>query len=285
MNQGAAKRQVSTNDTIRIAAFNGNGSAGEWEIKKETLSIGRVSTNDVCLDDKKVSRTHCTVELRAEGLYLKDGGSSNGTWVNGQKISEVLLKALDVVVISGYRLQLSVERAPAPVAAPWDENTRVSPETAEKTPAEDASNVIPMRPSKGVVPESIERSVRTEIVEVPKMEAEAKASVLEPRLDRVIEKAIEKSEPVKAASPSRPAVMYVGGKRIVSKPAPMAKTNAQSAPATVKVAIEKKPMSKGMKIGLVLGGLFAFGMFFLVTVGGAAAWYFYTHQAHAVRHF
>ena len=92
MNQSAAKRQGSTLDTIRIAAFNGNGSAGEWELKKDMLTIGRVSTNDVCLNDKKVSRTHCTIEMRPEGLFLKDGGSSNGTWVNGQKAHEILLK-------------------------------------------------------------------------------------------------------------------------------------------------------------------------------------------------
>jgi len=299
MNQVAAKRQVSQ-DTIRIAAFNGNGSAGEWEIKKELLIIGRISTNDVCLNDKKVSRTHCTVELRPEGLFLKDGGSSNGTWVNGQKVSEILLKDLDVVVISGYRLQLSLERAPA--SAPWDDKTALSPEVADSTPAEE-DNVIPMRKS-GVLPTApaAERSIRTEIVERPKMEAEAKAAVAEPKLANVIEKAIEAPAKAEAAKPvvaekpatTRPAVMYVGGKRVVNKPAPMQKTNPQTksaaATSTVKVAKpvvagEKKPMSKGMKIALALGRLFAFGMFFLLTVGGGIIWYVMSHQHHVVRHF
>lgn len=64
----------------------------------QTFNIGRNSANDIVLDDKMVSRQHAQLIVLENGqVTIKDLGSSNGTFVNGNKITECNLKAGDIV--------------------------------------------------------------------------------------------------------------------------------------------------------------------------------------------
>lgn len=51
------------------------------------LKIGRTAPADVILADTKVSRSHCKVELKDNELYVLDLNSTNGTYVNGERIA------------------------------------------------------------------------------------------------------------------------------------------------------------------------------------------------------
>lgn len=51
-----------------------------------TLTVGRNEDNDIILNDKKVSRKHAIFKLDGQGALLEDLNSSNGTYVNGNKI-------------------------------------------------------------------------------------------------------------------------------------------------------------------------------------------------------
>ena len=69
------------------------------------IKIGKDKSNDIhkaLFDDPGVSRIHCEIFLDDEGnVFLTDKGSTNGTFVNGNKISEPqMLDELDVVLIS-----------------------------------------------------------------------------------------------------------------------------------------------------------------------------------------
>ena len=52
------------------------------------ITIGRTAESDVALDNPSISREHAVVELDKGHAYLTDKGSTNGTRVNGKKISE-----------------------------------------------------------------------------------------------------------------------------------------------------------------------------------------------------
>lgn len=52
------------------------------------ISIGRTSESDVALDNQSISREHALVEHEGGRDYLTDKGSTNGTWVNGEKITK-----------------------------------------------------------------------------------------------------------------------------------------------------------------------------------------------------
>ncbi len=79
---------------------------GSYALDKEELTIGRVSSNDIQLDDPAVSSRHAHI-TRAPNDYLEghydytltDLGSTNGTRVNGRKVSRHLLKHDDKIQI------------------------------------------------------------------------------------------------------------------------------------------------------------------------------------------
>ncbi len=50
------------------------------------LRIGRSADADLQLIDERVSRDHCTLEVTADGVLLRDLGSRNGTWLKGKRI-------------------------------------------------------------------------------------------------------------------------------------------------------------------------------------------------------
>ncbi len=68
------------------------------------FTIGRTQENDILINDFAISRSHALVELRGESYYLKDLGSSNGTYVNGKLIDDrgTLLEDGDTVRFARY---------------------------------------------------------------------------------------------------------------------------------------------------------------------------------------
>ncbi|HVG34335.1 MAG TPA: FHA domain-containing protein, partial [Pyrinomonadaceae bacterium] len=55
----------------------------------DTFLIGRSETAHLCLpDDRFFSRNHCILEIAPPRCFLRDLGSTNGTYVNGQKVQE-----------------------------------------------------------------------------------------------------------------------------------------------------------------------------------------------------
>lgn len=55
------------------------------DLTGERVTVGKGPGNDVVLDDPRVSRLHASLERFAEGWCVNDLGSSNGTFVNGER--------------------------------------------------------------------------------------------------------------------------------------------------------------------------------------------------------
>ena len=74
--------------------------AGEvLPLSDQTLRIGRKKGNDIVLPDEKTSGVHCEIAPEDDRLVLKDLGSTNGTFLDGKRVSEIVLTPGDVVKI------------------------------------------------------------------------------------------------------------------------------------------------------------------------------------------
>ena len=86
-----------------------------------TLVVGRAVTSDVPIYDPTISRRHAEIALTANGVRVKDLGSSNGTFLNGARVTEAEAGANDVVTFGkvAFRVQDVTPPAPRPqVVAP-----------------------------------------------------------------------------------------------------------------------------------------------------------------------
>ncbi len=87
------------------------GTESTWKVV-EGLTLGRLPTNEVCLDNSSVSREHAKVEERTDGFWLIDLNSSNGIQGNGQKQKEVPLRPGDLVTVGSVVLDVVGELVP-----------------------------------------------------------------------------------------------------------------------------------------------------------------------------
>lgn len=77
------------------------GERSSVQLGPEPLLIGRDQQNDVVLDDTRVSRKHAEIRLRLGRYTLYDLQSTNGTYVNGRRVAEVVLNDGDKISIAG----------------------------------------------------------------------------------------------------------------------------------------------------------------------------------------
>ena len=91
-----------------------NGAVqGEFQLKKERMTIGRKPDNDVQIDNLAVSGKHALVITILDDSFLEDLGSTNGTYVNGKLIKKHALRDGDVVGVGKHELKYINEHATA----------------------------------------------------------------------------------------------------------------------------------------------------------------------------
>ncbi len=74
------------------------------QVDRPVMNIGRRRTNHVVIDDPRVSRVHAQLRLRFGRYVLYDLGSMGGTFVNGQRVTECILRHGDVISLAGVAL-------------------------------------------------------------------------------------------------------------------------------------------------------------------------------------
>src|SRR6476469_4768023 len=82
-----------------------DGSVSEVELVKERVTIGRKPHNDIVLDHRAVSSAHATLTVMLDDVILEDLGSTNGTFINGQKVYRHKLAEGDKIAIATFELR------------------------------------------------------------------------------------------------------------------------------------------------------------------------------------
>jgi hypothetical protein len=99
-----------------LEVVRGNERGQTLRLKLKTR-LGRERDNDLTLTDPRVSRYHAWIELVESEWTIRDGGSANGTFVNGKRVSVRPLKADDRITIGDTELAFQPSRPGANVAA------------------------------------------------------------------------------------------------------------------------------------------------------------------------
>lgn len=81
----------------------------EVPLTADPITVGRDPKNDIVLDDRRVSRRHAEIRLRLGRYTLYDLQSTNGTFVNGRRIAEMVLSDDDRITIGGAELLVRLE--------------------------------------------------------------------------------------------------------------------------------------------------------------------------------
>jgi hypothetical protein len=74
------------------------------------LNIGRLDTNDIVLDDYKVSREHAVLKFSKAQIMLVDLASTHGSFVNGERIDRSVIHFGDTIRIVNHEITLSREK-------------------------------------------------------------------------------------------------------------------------------------------------------------------------------
>jgi hypothetical protein len=114
----------SNSRQFSLRFISGKYQGGEYPVAPgRELVIGRSSDIDVALIEDMVSRRHARVFLQSDGLLIEDLGSTNGTFVNGEKIQRARLKEGDKILIG-----TSIIRVATSSGSTWpvpDEDTKI----------------------------------------------------------------------------------------------------------------------------------------------------------------
>ncbi|MGH7943072.1 MAG: FHA domain-containing protein, partial [Limisphaerales bacterium] len=103
-----------------------------YDLATERTTVGRVEDNAFQIAEPSVSSRHCEILLRGGDIVVKDLNSTNGTFINGEKVSESVLKPGQTLRLGNVELKLDAPGAPAA--------------SAPATPA--ASHPAPASPTK-----------------------------------------------------------------------------------------------------------------------------------------
>jgi hypothetical protein len=101
----AGAQQVTVSRLILVK----DGKESSFPLTKDSYTIGRHKNNDIVISNPKVSSFHARIDRGTNGFMLVDLKSRNGSWVNGKKIENELLKTGDEVRLGPAKLTYKVD--------------------------------------------------------------------------------------------------------------------------------------------------------------------------------
>ncbi len=100
----AAALDALPSGSALLVVQRGPSAGSRFLLDTDEVSAGRHPDSDIFLDDVTVSRRHAEFRRTAEGFRVSDVGSLNSTYVNRDRVDDVLLGGGDEVQIGKYRL-------------------------------------------------------------------------------------------------------------------------------------------------------------------------------------
>lgn len=138
------------NDSYRLVVRRGPQPNQVYELEEDVINLGRDITNDIVINDREVSRHHLRLMRGPDGYTIEDLGSTNGTFVNGKRVTgATLLKNGDMLglgetVTLGYELVRQDARPDRVGGSPATPPEPTVPQASQQPPADN-----PYQPPQG----------------------------------------------------------------------------------------------------------------------------------------
>ena len=100
---------------VKLVMFKEDGQRKDFALSGEVTTIGRKEDCELRVPVADVSRKHAQITVGPDGVVLKDLGSSNGTFVNNKRVTELTLKAGDRVVVGPVVFTVQIDGVPEDV--------------------------------------------------------------------------------------------------------------------------------------------------------------------------
>ncbi len=110
--QGTPQNSLGRN-VARLKCLNGPLAGKEFVVGDGRVTVGRIESNQIVIDDPSVSRHHARLQRENNKWMLHDLGSSNGTFVGGRPIQQKELKDGDKVMFGSVSFRFSMPGAVA----------------------------------------------------------------------------------------------------------------------------------------------------------------------------
>jgi pSer/pThr/pTyr-binding forkhead associated (FHA) protein len=98
------------------------------ELKAEKTTVGRVEDNTFQIPDPSVSSHHCEILLKGNEVVIHDLNSTNGTFINGQQITEATLRPSQILRLGQVEVRLEGDQAATAQKKQTLDHTQVVPQ-------------------------------------------------------------------------------------------------------------------------------------------------------------
>jgi pSer/pThr/pTyr-binding forkhead associated (FHA) protein len=109
------------------------------DLKVDKTTVGRLEDNAFQISEQSVSSHHCELLLKGSDVIVRDLNSTNGTYINGEKISEKVLKPGQILRLGNVEARLETDG----VAAAATPTSAAAAAAAEKRKQDRNTSVIP----------------------------------------------------------------------------------------------------------------------------------------------
>src|SRR5256712_14002640 len=83
-----------------------------YELKVDRTTVGRVEDNTFQIPETSVSSHHAEILLKGSDVVIKDLNSTNGTFINGERVTEAVLKPGQILRLGMIEMRLETGEAP-----------------------------------------------------------------------------------------------------------------------------------------------------------------------------
>jgi pSer/pThr/pTyr-binding forkhead associated (FHA) protein len=124
----------------KLVILNQGMTGRSHDLTVDRTTVGRVEDNTFHIADASVSSHHCEIHLRGADIVIRDLNSTNGTFINNDKVSEAVLKPGQTLRLGHVELKLDTGDGTAPAAPAPTSSTTTSPAKPKQA---DATMVMP----------------------------------------------------------------------------------------------------------------------------------------------